>query len=308
MTKPAGTPRKKPEPRRRKIDAHSSQGRLTSLTLSPPTLRNDIGTTCNWPSPSDSTARTTPAPADTARSFYLGSTSYASVFTDNQPIPDTVHEQPSERLTITPSVSGKNASTRHCQIGVGHSVVSRLAPFSFFEKSLRIYFERNLASAVIGPLVLSLLPQLREDVQRLTNPENDVYQMYTELTRNTAMPLKISSSMLPSQFHTLLTGKNLRWETLGLVLVTACRSAQYWPADDPLFTLEDGRKVDKDRVAEDLLQATNDCITLCQVHGAVNDVMVWLVYTNMLAVSNFYGDNCAYITVVPGRDSSPAPP
>jgi hypothetical protein len=302
MTKPAGTPRKRPEPRRRKNDARSSQGILTPLTLNPPTLRNDVGAipvTCNWPSPPDSAAQTTPARTDTARSFYLGSTSYASVFTDNEPLPDTVHEQPSERLSITPSLSSKTASSRHCQIGVGHSVVSRLAPFSFFEKSLKIYFERNLASALIGPLVLSLLPQLREDIQRLLYPGNDVYSMYTELTRNTALPLKVPSSMLPSQFHTLLTGKNLRWETLGLILVTACINAQYWPADDALFTLEDGRKVDKDRIVEDLIQATNDCITLCQVHGAVNDVMVWLVYTNMLAVSDFYGDNCAYITVVP---------
>jgi hypothetical protein len=41
-----------------------------------------------------------------------------------------------------------------------------------------------------------------------------------------------------------------------------------------------------------MIQASNDCITICQVHGAVNDVMVWLVYYNMLVVSNFYGDNC----------------
>jgi hypothetical protein len=64
------------------------------------------------------------------------------------------------------------------------------------------------------------------------------------------------------------------------------------PPDDPLFTLENGERVNKDDFIMDMIHATNDCITLCQVHGAVNDIMVWLLYNNMLIQSNWYGDNC----------------
>jgi len=76
--------------------------------------------------------------------------------------------------------------------------------------------------------------------------------------------------MLASEFHTLLTGQNLRWEILGLMLVIAANNAQYTSPSDPLFVLEDGRRIDKDEFVEDMLQAANDCVTLCQVHGAVN--------------------------------------
>jgi hypothetical protein len=231
MTKPAGTPRKKPEPRRRKDLARSlDAGRLTSLTLSPPTLRNELPGSTSWPTPPESASRTTQAGSDTARSFYLGSTSYAAVFTEDRPMPDTMHQQPSERMSATPSsVSSRNMGTRHCQMGVGHSVVSRLAPFSFYEKSLIMYFEGCFASSLIGPLVLSILPQLREDLHLLTVPGADLHSMYAEITKNTAKPLNVPSTMLPSEFYTLVTGSNLRWETLGLVLVISASIAQFRP-------------------------------------------------------------------------------
>jgi hypothetical protein len=177
-------------------------------------------------------------------------------------------------------------------MSVGHSIVSRLAAFSFFEKSLKMYFESCFASALIGPLVMSILPQLREDLHLLTAPGADLHSMYAEMTKNTAKPLDVPSTMLPSEFHTLVTGSNLRWETLGLVLVIAASNAQFTAPLDPIFALEDGTKLDKDEFIEDMIQATNDCITICEVHGAVNDIMVWLVYHSMLVVSNFYGDNC----------------
>ncbi|KAL5122023.1 hypothetical protein ACEQ8H_000239 [Pleosporales sp. CAS-2024a] len=111
------------------------------------------------------------------------------------------------------------------------------------------------------------------------------------MTRNTAKPLKISPTMLPSEFHTTLTGEDLRWETIGLALVLTAAHAQHIHADDSLFKLRDGTKLDKNDFIEDMIQATNDCITLCQTHGAVSDLMVWLLTCNMQLISAHYGDN-----------------
>jgi hypothetical protein len=256
---------------------------MTSLTLSPPTLRNELDAINSWSRHSD---------VGPSRSFYLGSTSYASVFAEDRPLPDTVHEQPSERMSLTPSsMSNRNAGTRHCQMGVAHSVVSRLSPFSLIEKSVNRYFDQRITSAYVGPLILSLLPQLRTDLEQLNAPGSESAQMYHDMTKNTAKPLTVPPNMLPSEFHILVTGNNLRWETLGLILCIAASNAQYTAPQDPIFTLEDGTRLDKDEYIEDMIQASNDCITLCQVHGAVNDIMVWLVYASVFVISNFYGDN-----------------
>jgi hypothetical protein len=274
MTKPAGTPRKKPEPRRRKAAARSAdlsgQGRLTPLTLSPPTLRNDVcpvPANNAWPTPPES-VNTGP---DQCRTFFLGSTSYAAVFTEEQLLPDTVHEQPSERLSVTPSLSSRNTGHRHCQFDLGHSIVSALRPFSFFEQSCKMYFEAHKANTLIGPLIMSALPQMRKDLEQLDAAGNDAYSLYAEITRNTARPMKVPSTMCPSEFHTLFTGKNLRWEALGLILAIGGNSAQFTSPRDPVFTLEDGKPLDREEFIEDIMHATNVCINICQTHGAVND-------------------------------------
>ena len=281
MTKPAGTPRKKPESRRRRLGPHAAdgrllngQGRLTSLTLSPPTLRNDVdlgAVSSTWPTPPDSATKTTQSGPDPARNFFLGSTSYASVFTEEHPLPDTVHEQPSERHSTTPPTLSRSMGHRHCQFALGDLIVSSLSQFSFFEKSLIVYFETNKSTPIVGPLILSALPQLRKDMDLLKSADGDVYSLYAEMTRNTARPMKVPATMRPGEFHTLFTGKNLRWETLGLVLVIAGSQAQYAPPNDPIFTLEDGKQIKKDEFIEDVMHATNICINICQTHGAVND-------------------------------------
>ncbi|KAF1838317.1 hypothetical protein BDW02DRAFT_565142 [Decorospora gaudefroyi] len=298
MTKPAGTPRKKPEPRRRRLEAGSRDSpgappRLTQLALSPPTLRNDLGPVPMnaWPTPPESATRVTQTGLDPSRNFFLGSTSYAAVFNEEQPLPDTAHEQPSERLSGTPSASSQNMGHRHCQFALGHVIVSTLQPLSFFEKSCHMYFESNKASAIIGPLLLSALPQLRKDLELLATAGSDAYPLYAEITRNTARPMKVPSNMPPSEFHTLFTGVNLRWETLGLLLAITCSNAQFTSPRSSVFILEDGKQINKGDIIEDMMHATNICINICQTHGAVNDIMVWLLFQDMLVTSNFYGDN-----------------
>lgn len=255
-----------------------------------------------WPTPPESATRTTQS-SDSIRTFYLGSTSYASVFAEEGPIPDSMHPDTGsvERTAMAivddssaPStLPSKLTGSRYCRMSVGQSIVSKLAPFSIFEKTVKNYFEINKASALVGPVITPALPQLRADLEQLASvAKSDQFAVFAEITRNTTRPLKVPSSMLPSEFHTLFTGQNLRWETLGLMLSLAGTMAQYTSPDDQMFMLENGKRIDKDQFTEDVIHAANDCITLCQVHGAVNDIMVWLIYNNMLVTSDFYGDNC----------------
>lgn len=311
MTKPPGVPRKKPEPRRRAVGQPRpdtrDHGNITPLSLSPAAIRTDIATVSSthvtnaWPTPPESATRTIQGAAD-SRSFYLGSTSYASIFAEERPLPDSVHEQPPEAMSATPSAAGARlAGSPYCRMSLGASVMAKLQPFDFLERSVVTYFKINKAPALIGPLVTSAFSQLRQDVQQLASLD-DPYAAYAEITRNSARPLKVPPTMLPSEFHTLYTGQNLRWEALGLIMILAASSAQFTSPDDPMFVLDNGSRIDKDKFIEEMIHSSNDCISLCQVHGAVNDIMVWLLYNSMLVKSNFYGDNCTS-TVVSAIDN-----
>ena len=328
MTKPPGTPRKQPEPRKRVVKprhavTRESRGHETLTPLLSPTatFRNDVSSAvgqpsggpdtlgnsassvaATWPTPPESATRSTQG-SESTRAFYLGSTSYASVFAEEgRPISESVHPEPEqvERTTMaildeastSTAFPSKLTGSRFCQMGIGSQIIAKLSPFSLFEKCTKSYFVINKASALEGPLVISALPQIREDLEQLSIAGDNLYAAFAEITRNTARPLKVPSTMTGPEFHTLYTGHNLRWETLGLMLVIAGSCAQYTSPEDPIFTLDNGERIDKDKFIEDMIHASNDCITLCQVHGAVNDIMVWLLYNNLMVTSNFYGDNC----------------
>jgi hypothetical protein len=182
--------------------------------------------------------------------------------------------------------------TRHCRMSVGSLVIAKCEQFAFLERLVRTYFVINQGSAMIGPLITNALPQMRRDLEYIASHADNPYPLLAEITKNSSLPLKVPSTMLASEFHTLFTGPSLRWEAIGLMMALAASCAQFSGPDDPLFTLENGDRVNKDDFIMDMIHATNDCITLCQVHGAVNDMMVWLLYNNMLVQSNWYGDNC----------------
>ncbi|KAK7179710.1 hypothetical protein DPSP01_001340 [Paraphaeosphaeria sporulosa] len=298
MTRPPGVPRKKPEPRRRASNARQNATRdhesQPSLSLSPTALRNEIGVPSivnAWPTPPESATRTTQSSSDT-RSFYLGSTSYASVFAQEQPLSNALHEHPPASAQGTPTIMASGLEgTRHCRMSVGRDIISKCGQFAFLERLVRTYFRINQGSAMIGPLITNALPHMRRDIEYINSNSDNPYPLLAEITKNSTQPLKVPPTMLPSEFHTLFTGPNLRWEAIGLMMALAASCAQFSPPDDPLFTLENGDRVNKDDFILDMIHATNDCITLCQVHGAVNDIMVWLMYNNMLVQSNWYGDN-----------------
>jgi hypothetical protein len=296
MTRPLSVPCKKLKPRCRASNAHPNvtQGHDSRPSLSL-ALRNEIGAPSSynvWPAPPKSGTRTTESSSD-LRSFCFGSTNYASVFSQEQPLPDILREQPPESAHETRSIKASGLEgTRHCHMSVGSLVISKCEQFVFLQRLVRTYFVINGASAMIGPLITNALPQMRRDLDYIASHASNLFPLLAEITKNSSLPLKVPPTMLPSEFHTLFTGSNLRWEAIGLMMALAASCAQRSPPNSPLFTLENGERVNKDEFIMDMIHATNDCITLCQVHGAVNDIMVWLLYNNMLIQSNWYGDNC----------------
>jgi hypothetical protein len=296
MTRPLGVPYKKPEPRCRAVNAHveAVQGHDSCPSLSR-ALRNGVGVTSTssaGPSLPGHSSKITQSGSNTT-TFYFGSTSCASVFAQEHAQSNSSHEHTpaSAHGILSISASGLEG-TRHCHISVGSLVISRCKQFAFLERLVRAYFVANQGSSLIGPLILNALPQMHADLKYVASQLSDPYPLLATITKNSSLPLNVPSTMLPSEFHTLFTGSSLRWEAIGLMMALAASSAQRLSPDDSIFRLENGDKINKDDFIEDMIHAANDCITLCQVHGAVNDITVWLMYNNMLIQSNCYGNNC----------------
>lgn len=48
---------------------------------------------------------------------------------------------------------------------------------------------------------------------------------------------------------------------------------------------------DKAKFVSRLLAASNSCISICQHYNCVNDIMLWLLYMNLLLLCNVRGDS-----------------
>jgi hypothetical protein len=190
MTRPLGVPCKKPKPRCRASNAHPivTQGHDSRPSLSL-ALRYEIGAPSiynAWPTSPGSATRTTQSSSD-LRSLYLGSTSYASVFAQEQPLPNFLHEQPpaSAHGTRTIKASGLEG-TRHCHMSVGSLVISKCEQFAFLQRLVRTYFVINGGSAMIGPLITDALPQMRRDLEYIASHSNNPFPLLAEITKNSS--------------------------------------------------------------------------------------------------------------------------
>lgn len=157
-------------------------------------------------------------------------------------------------------------------------LIGLLRPFSIFEVLVDHQLLRNQVFSIASSLVLGALPHVKSFIERENMSDNALAQKITE---NTLHPLVVPSSMTASEFHTLFTGQNLRWEFVGFLFACAGRSALVEPSKDGTFLDCSLEIVDRAAFVHQLMMASRTCVALCRQNGAVvNDILIWLLYEN----------------------------
>lgn len=176
----------------------------------------------------------------------------------------------------------------------GSKVVALLHPFSVIQSLIHHHFSLSHIFIVAAPLVLGALPHVKSIVERQSSADggskNDALSM--KISQNTLRPFVIPSSITARDFHTLFTDENLRWEFIGFIFACAGRSAIIKPANSSIFVKDSGEVVDRDIFCHDMMMASRTCVALCRQNGAVvNDLLIWLLYENLVFSTMHYGDS-----------------
>ena len=231
------------------------------------------------------------------QSEYLGSDLYASDIRENQHFGLASSGSLSEVLSSpdTTLLPGRgHARPDRTQIESGNKLIGLLHPFSLFEELLHRLFLANHTFTVASPFFLGALPSVREVLERESNPkdekENDLLSL--KICENTFRPMHVPASITASNFHTLFTGQNLRWEFIGFVFALAGRCASIKPAHSTIFVNDDGEAIGRNRFVHEMMIASRTCIAMCRQNGeTVNDVLIWLLYENLVFSTQHYGDS-----------------
>ena len=168
-------------------------------------------------------------------------------------------------------------------------IIELLRPFSHFESLIERHFATGQAFSIASPLVLGALPYVKKFIEREIFSDDELANIVTE---NTRKPIEVTSSLTADRFHELFTGNHMRWEFVGYLFACAGRSAMVHESSDAQFMNGNLEIVDRDTYVHQLFTASLACILQCRQTGAaVNDILIWLLYENLLFSTMQYGDS-----------------
>ena len=179
-----------------------------------------------------------------------------------------------------------NPQPDHVQLEYSSRLIKLMQPFSAIDDLVRQHYKTSQALTVAAPLVLRSLPHEAMLDQVTVRTINE----------NTLRPFIIDASITATNFHALVTGLNLRWEYFGFLLTCTGRSAMTGQANSPHLTNEYGAIIDRKTFVHEMMTASRTCVALCRQNGAiVNEILVWLLYENLIFSSMYYGESSAFI-------------
>lgn len=179
--------------------------------------------------------------------------------------------------------------TKPMRMEMAIDALKSLRQIKVIERLVLEYCESNQAGVVAAPLIVNSLYSVKKTVEEYKLEVNSPSsQLTSKILENTGRPLEIPSSTQASEFHTLFTGPNLRLEIVGLLLAVAARSLFFGLAPD--VWNGSNRRASRPHFTDEMLRSSTGCLRLCTQLNAVNDLLIWLLYDNLLLTSMMCGD------------------
>nr|POF18029.1 hypothetical protein CFP56_13440 [Quercus suber] len=240
------------------------------------------------PSPSSHNSAEASMAARENRLGFLGPTSYSAIFSENPISLDSEVEE--EDVPNIPPVTSK-------KIRQGAEVLALLRDLPLYENFTQRWLESSDGIIVLQPMYqMWLIDTWTEFGQLLVEGDTKQLLSLSELVwRNTRRPLKLHGQMTAREWAKSASGRNLRWEVVGIILsITGCIAVNLSDWDSIFDTIRD-RYVDKPTFAERMRKASEFCQCFCYESEVLNDLTLAFMYEDLILVVCVKGEG-AYMT------------
>lgn len=217
---------------------------------------------------------------------FLGSTSYSAVLTENER---------SLGLGQDEHVCHSNANPRispdHIQKGV--EILSLLKDMPIFERYIQRWYTTCQGIITIEPIIKQWTALLwSEYAEVLQNQNSEELRALSEhVWRNTDQRLKSENTKTSREWIKLSSGKNLRWEVVGITLCLVGMVATTVPDWDPILGFN-RRYKNKRSLIIAMYRASDTCLKFCEELCIPNDIGMWLMYETNAVYNFLHGDSC----------------
>ncbi|KAK5654611.1 hypothetical protein OQA88_7241 [Cercophora sp. LCS_1] len=145
--------------------------------------------------------------------------------------------------------------------------------------------------SVMLPATESLFSTIRDEVP--LNDDDAKLRIVVRIFQSSYQPIQGTKLTTVDQVCHLITGENLRWETIGNILAMASLCLLHIQARD--FSLLDPEKRSKQDLIQPFHEITDTLTTLTSVSPVVNELGVCLKYNQLLLALYRFGDSSQHL-------------
>lgn len=222
------------------------------------------------------------------RSGFLGPTAYSAVYTEasrslNVIEPDTAADL--DDSSHLPPVSAK-------KIRQGAEVLAMLRDMPIYQRFTQRWFDLSDGLVVMQPVFKIWIDELWSEFGRiLTEAKPEQLVSLSEMVwRNTRRPLKVHGNMNAREWAKSASGRNLRWEVVGIILSLVGLVAVNLSNWDSIFDSLRETFVDRATFAERMRKASEFCLCFCYECEVLNEVYACFMYEDLILVECLKGD------------------
>ncbi|KAM0722660.1 hypothetical protein Q7P37_002101 [Cladosporium fusiforme] len=219
------------------------------------------------------------------RTGFLGPTAYSAVYTENSgslSVPELEDVDPTDALPpVHPDL-----------IKRGAEVLALFQDMPRYRRFTQRWLDLSESSIVLQPVFRIWFDDMWnefEDIWTDPSPEQ-LYALSEMVWRNTRQSIEVHGNMTPGEWARTATGKNLRWEIIGLILSLVGLVAVNLSDWDSIFDDIRDTVVDRATFAERMRQASELVLCFCYECECLNDHYICFMYEGLMLIELLKGD------------------
>lgn len=226
---------------------------------------------------------------------YLGSTSFASVYNENQSLQTSRPELGGDSDAIFSKRERFYFFNRDTKIRSGAACLSLLRDWPTYDNLLRKW-HKGAELSMIAPWVIGCQDSMKTEVyDRIRDSTDDVEEQLLRCSArifdNTLKPLEVPRGCTLDQYGDQFAAGNTRWETVGTFYTAVGLAAMVVKDNNAAPNSAEKRYV----LAKQMLEASDLCISFCEEFQQVTDPEMWMICENLHMCTLVTGDG-SYLT------------
>ena len=205
--------------------------------------------------------------------MYLGSTSYSAVFTEGQrhiQVQDLEGSDEEQHLALIACQAKLKFGLTPARLQEGADVLDLLSDLRRYEVALTRWYKVQCLAALL-PFVADCINTVTQSSSPRTLSNALLLKLSEQVFISTSNDFVIQSTTVLQDLPPMLTGENLRWDIVGLMLTVAGLSAISMDVVSVDPEDEEFQRINWKDLARTLLIAGDTCISFCEAVDSLSE-------------------------------------